>query len=113
MTAPPDLLQTSDVIDRLFEVIESRKGGDASESYTASLFSAGSGKICQKLGEEATETIVAALEGTPKDVISESADLLYHLLVLWAQTGVTPDEVRQVLSQRQGMSGLEEKKSRK
>ena len=102
----------SDVLERLFAVIESRKGADASSSYTAKLFAAGNTKICQKVGEEAIETITAALaEGNGKTV-NESADLLYHLLVLWADMGIDPAEVWAELMDREGVSGIDEKNMR-
>ena len=99
-------------LDDLFQVIESRKGGDPGESYTAKLFDEGLGRITAKIGEEATEVIIAALRETPEHVTSESADLLYHLLVLWAEQGVTPDDVFEELQSRVGTSGIEEKESR-
>jgi phosphoribosyl-ATP pyrophosphohydrolase len=109
---------TVEVLERLFAVIKSRHGADANSSYTASLLAEGTEKIAQKLGEEAVETIIAALantpEGeTPKRVTSESADLLYHLLVLWADAGVDPLDVWAELAGREGTSGIEEKASRK
>lgn len=84
----------------LFEVIESRKHADKSTSYTATLFDAGLNKIAQKVGEEATETVIAALAEGPDKLTAESADLLYHLLVLWSAAGITPDEVFQELRNR-------------
>ncbi len=101
------------VIERLFAVIRSRRGGDPKASHTAGLFAAGRGKIAAKVGEEAVETIVAALGEGPQQVVSESADLLYHLLVLWAETGVEPADVWAELGRREGTSGLAEKRSRK
>lgn len=101
------------ILERLYDTIASRKGGDPEKSYTAKLFARGRGKIAQKLGEEAVETVVAALAETPDHVVSESADLLYHLLVLWADAGVKPGQVWAELAQRQGISGVDEKKSRK
>ena len=100
------------ILDRLFATIDARKGADPETSYTAKLFAKGRGKIAQKLGEEATETIVAALSETPEHVASESADLLYHLLVLWAETGVAPADVWAKLQAREGTSGIAEKASR-
>lgn len=100
-------------IDTLFAVIESRKGADPDTSYTAKLFSKGRKKIAQKVGEEAVETALAAMSETPAAVAAESADLLYHLLVLWAETGVSPDDVWAELNRRAGVSGIEEKNSRK
>jgi phosphoribosyl-ATP pyrophosphohydrolase len=101
------------VLERLFEVITSRKGGDPTSSYTAKLLTEGKGKIAKKLGEEATETVIAAVGGTPAEVARESADLLYHLLVLWAAAGVTPDDVWSEFARREGTSGLAEKAARK
>ena len=97
------------VVDRVFAVIESRRGADAATSHTARLFARGRGKIAQKVGEEAVEVIVAALDQTPGEVVAESADLLYHLLVLWAETGVAPADVWAELSRREGVSGLARK----
>ena len=84
------MMETKDAraLDDLYRVIESRKGDDPDTSYTARLFDRGRGKILCKLGEEATETVVAALDAAEGDVVSESADLLYHLLVLWADAGI-------------------------
>ncbi len=100
------------VIERLFKVIESRRGGNPETSYTASLFVGGKGGIAQKLDEETEETIIAALEGSPQEVARESADLLYHLLVLWAARGVRPAEVWAALEARRGVSGIAEKAAR-
>ncbi len=100
-------------IDELFRVIASRRGGDPDKSYTAKLFAKGRGKIAQKLGEEAVETVVAALAEGPEAVVSESADLIYHLLVLWAECGVAPEQVWRELGRRAGTSGIDEKKARK
>jgi len=103
---------------RLFATIEARKGADPASSYTAKLFGKGKAKIAQKLGEEAVETVIAAMaldtgRGDKAEVAAESADLLYHLLVLWAETGVAPDDVWAILDQREGTSGIAEKASRK
>ena len=104
--------KASQIIEELFSVIESRKGGDPKVSHTAKLFAKGRGKIAKKTGEEAVEVIVAALHETPDRVVSESADLLYHLMVLWADQGIGPAEVFAELERRVGVSGIEEKKSR-
>ena len=109
MNAKP---KTSQIIEELFSVIESRKGGDPKVSHTARLFEKGRGKIAKKTGEEAIEVIVAALHQTPDRVVSESADLLYHLMVLWADQGIRPAEVFAELESRVGVSGIKEKKSR-
>lgn len=102
----------SDVLERLFQTIKSRHGESPDASYTAKLFSEGRGEIARKLGEEATETIVASLSETEEKVVSESADLLYHLLVLWADTGIEPAHVWAELARREGTSGIAEKNSR-
>ena len=106
-----DVLDGS-VIDRLFAVIEDRKTADPEESYTARLRAGGRAGIARKTGEEAVETIVAAMAGDAGEVARESADLLYHLLVLWSDAGVRPADVRAELARREGASGLEEKRSR-
>jgi phosphoribosyl-ATP pyrophosphohydrolase len=103
----------AEILERMFSVIESRKGGDPGASYTAKLLAEGKQKIAKKLGEEATETVIAAAAGTPGEVARESADLLYHLLVLWAATGVKPADVWTELARREGTSGLAEKAARK
>ena len=104
--------ESADVLERLYAVIESRKGGDPAASYTAKLLAEGKPRIAKKLGEEATETVIAATAGTPAEVARESADLLYHLLVLWAAAGVKPAEVWSELARREGTSGLAEKAGR-
>ncbi|MBT3535282.1 MAG: phosphoribosyl-ATP diphosphatase [Rhodospirillaceae bacterium] len=103
----------SAILDELYAVIEARRGADPSESWTAKLLAKGLPKICQKLGEEATETVVAALAETHEDLLEESADLLYHLLVLWAAKGVKPDEVYDVLYRRRVTTDIKKKKQRK
>ncbi|HYD30240.1 MAG TPA: phosphoribosyl-ATP diphosphatase [Azospirillaceae bacterium] len=99
-------------LDRLFETIRARKGADPATSYTAKLFSRGRAKIAQKVGEEATEAVIEAVSGTPDKLASESADLLYHLLVLWADAGLEPQDVYAILEKREGTSGIAEKKAR-
>jgi phosphoribosyl-ATP pyrophosphohydrolase len=88
-------------LDRLYAVIASRKGGDPASSYTASLFEKGIAKIAQKVGEEAVETVIDGVAGEQDRLISESADLLYHLLVLWAARDVEPDAVWAELAKRE------------
>lgn len=100
------------VLDALYQVIESRRGADPESSHTAKLFARGRGKIAQKLGEEAVETVIEGAQGNRDGVISESADLLYHLLVLWAASDVKPAEVWAALEGRKGVSGIAEKASR-
>ena len=110
----PDAAQGSAILDQLYAVIEQRRGADPSESWTARLLQKGLPKICQKVGEEATETIVAALAESHEALLEESADLLYHLLVLWAAKGVQPDEVYDVLYQRRiGAGDVKQKKQKK
>ncbi len=99
-------------LDRLFETIQGRRGGDADVSYTAMLLAQGAEAICAKVTEEAAETVAAALAETPARVAAESADLLYHLLVLWAAVGVKPGDVWAELARREGTSGLDEKRAR-
>lgn len=102
----------SEVLQNLFATIESRKGADAETSYTASLFAGGAALICRKIGEEAIEVTVEGLKGDGPALVRESADLLYHLMVLWADAGVTPEDVYAELARREGVSGHEEKASR-
>lgn len=103
----------SDALDKLFATIASRKGGDPGASYTAKLLAAGVEKCAKKFGEEATEAVIAAIQKDKAELAKESADVLYHLLVLWAASGITPQDVYAVLQSREGQSGLEEKASRK
>jgi phosphoribosyl-ATP pyrophosphohydrolase len=101
------------ILEELFAVIESRKGGDAATSHTARLFQSGTGEIAKKVGEEAVEVVIEGMRGGGEALADESADLLYHLLVLWADRGVAPADVWQVLADRFGTSGIAEKASRK
>jgi phosphoribosyl-ATP pyrophosphohydrolase len=105
--------ESSSTLDRLFAVIAARRGADPTSSYTAKLFAEGTGKIAKKLGEEAVELAIEAVRGDKERLVAESADLLYHLLVLWADRGVAPAEIWQALEARAGRSGIEEKRSRK
>lgn len=100
-------------IDRLFAVIQSRKDADPASSYTAKLFAEGKLRIAKKLGEEGVETALAAVAQDNAALAAESADLIYHLLVLWAAAGLTPDEIYAALAARTHRSGIEEKASRK
>ena len=101
------------VLDRPFAVIEERRGGDPSSSYTAKLLDGGVQEICEKVGEEALETIAAAVGERDERLAAESADVLYHLLVLWAARGIDPAEIWAELERREGTSGIAEKESRK
>jgi len=99
-------------IDRLFAAIESRKGADPATSYTAKLFAQGRLKIAKKLGEEGVETALAAVAEDGQALAQESADLLYHLLVLWAACGLKPGDAYAALEARANRSGHEEKAAR-
>ena len=101
------------VLERLYAVIDSRKGADPDTSYTARLFSRGRQQIAKKLGEEAVEAVIEGVRGDRPKLVGESADLLYHLLTLWAATNVKPDAVWKELARREGLSGLAEKAARK
>jgi phosphoribosyl-ATP pyrophosphohydrolase len=101
------------MIDRLFETITARKAVDPASSYSAKLLAQGRNRISQKLGEEAIEAVIAATAGDTKALVGESADLLYHLCLLWVDAGITPAMVADELARREAMSGLAEKASRK
>jgi phosphoribosyl-ATP pyrophosphohydrolase len=103
----------TDTIKRLEAVIAARRGADAGDSYVASLFTKGREKIAQKVGEEATETVIAALSGDPQKLTAEAADLMFHLLILLADGGVAFDDVLAELDRRDGVSGIAEKAARK
>ena len=107
-----DAKKAADVIERLYGVIESRRGADAETSYTASLFAQGTKHIARKLGEEALELVLEGVRGDKDKLTLESADLIYHLLVLWADQGIKPADVWAELTRREGISGIAEKKSR-
>jgi phosphoribosyl-ATP pyrophosphohydrolase len=100
-------------LERLQSVIRERKNGDAGSSYVASLFAKGRGKIAQKVGEEATETVIAALTGSADELTSEAADLLFHLMVLLEDAGSDLGAVLTELERRDGVSGHVEKAARK
>ena len=101
-----------EVLERLAATIAARRGGDPAQSYTAALLAAGPAKAARKVGEEAVETIIEALGGDGDKLAAESADLLYHLLVLWAACDLPPECVWAHLAQREGLSGLAEKAAR-
>jgi len=102
----------SDVLTQLAEVLESRKGASPESSYVASLYDKGLDAILKKVGEEATETVMAAKDGDPKQIIYETADLWFHTLVMLAERGLGPQQVLDELERRFGLSGLDEKASR-
>ena len=100
------------VLEQLFEVIQERRDADPKESHTAKLMAKGPQQIAKKLGEEAVEVVIEAVAGDKKRLVSESADLLYHLLVLWAAAGVEPEAVWDELTRRRRLSGIAEKAAR-
>jgi len=102
----------SDSLERLAEVLEARKNADPDSSYVAKLYSKGLDAILKKIGEEATETVMAAKDGDRKKIIYETADLWFHSLVLLAHQGLKPQDVLDELDRRFGLSGLEEKARR-
>ncbi len=103
----------SDVLQQLAQVLEDRKQQNADESYVASLYAKGLETILKKVGEEATETVIAAMSGDKEKIIYETADLWFHTMVMLANAGLGPDDVLKELSRRVGVSGHEEKASRK
>jgi len=104
--------RTGHVLDRLAATVAARRGADPASSYTAKLLAAGPAKVAQKLGEEAVETVIEAVRGDAGQLAAESADLLYHLTVLWAAAGVDPAQVWAELERREGTSGIAEKAAR-
>lgn len=100
-------------IDRLYDQVLARKTADPAHSYTAKLFREGVAKCAKKVGEEGVEIAIAAISGTKQERVAESADLLYHLCVLWVAADVDPQEVYAELAAREGRSGLDDKAARK
>jgi phosphoribosyl-ATP pyrophosphohydrolase len=106
------MTQRDHMLDRLHAAILARRGADPASSYTAKLLARGTAKIAQKLGEETVEAVIEAVRGDRAGLVGESADVLYHLLVLWADAGIAPDEIWAELQRREGVSGIAEKTSR-
>ena len=104
--------QLGPALDRLWRIIQSRRAADPQTSYTARLFARGRAKIAQKLGEEAVEAVIEGVGDNRSALTGESADLLYHLLVLWAAAEISPADVAAELERREGTSGIEEKRAR-
>lgn len=104
---------SNDIIERLMTVLESRKGAEPEESYVASLYHKGLDSILKKIGEESTETIIAAKSGDKEQIVYETADLWFHCLVLLAQQNIDVRQVLDELDRRFGLSGIEEKAARK
>jgi len=106
-------VMAEDPLARLEATVRARRGADPASSYTAQLFAAGRARIAQKLGEEAIETVIAAMRGDALALTAEAADLLFHLTVLLADAGLSLDDVRAELARREGRSGIAEKAARK
>lgn len=101
-----------EVLDRLFDVVRARRDADPAASHSARLLARGRAKVAQKFGEEAVECVIEAVAGNETALVSESADLLYHLLVVWVSAGIEPALVWRELERREGVSGVAEKASR-
>ena len=99
----------SDTVSRLFEAVLARRGQDPSTSRTAKLLAAGRGKVAQKVGEEAVEVAIDAVRDNRGAVICECADLVYHLVVLWVEMGIAPEEVWAEMTRRETALGIAEK----
>jgi phosphoribosyl-ATP pyrophosphohydrolase len=112
---PPATVGTTTpaVLDRLYAVVLERREADPTLSHSARLLSRGIAKVAQKFGEEAVECLIEAVAGNPEALVAESADVLYHLLVLWVSSGVHPSEVWAELERREGVSGIAEKAGRR
>lgn len=102
----------SDILSRLADTLEARKQADPASSYVARLYSKGLDAILKKIGEEATETVVAAKNGDRQQIVYETADLWFHCLVMLASQGIRPEAVLDELARREGLSGLAEKAAR-
>src|SRR5689334_12639359 len=100
------------VLDRLWSVVMGRRDADPAVSHSARLLSRGTAKVAQKFGEESVECLIEAVAGNRDAVVAESADVLYHLIVLWVASGIRPEEVWDELKRREGISGIAEKASR-
>ena len=106
-------IAASEVLDRVAATIAARRGGDPATSYVAALFAKGEDTVLKKIGEEATETVMAAKDGDKLRITAEIADLWFHCLVLLERHGLGPDDVRAELARREGTSGIAEKAARK
>ena len=102
----------NDILNRLAELLEQRKSADPSTSYVAKLYARGMDSILKKIGEEATETVIAAKGGNKDEIVYETADLWFHTLIMLSHAGLKPQDVLDELARREGLSGLEEKNSR-
>lgn len=102
----------SEILNRLAEMMEQRKGADANTSYVAKLYAKGTDSILKKVGEEATETVIAAKGGNKDEIVYETADLWFHTMVMLANAGLKPQDVLDELARREGLSGIDEKNAR-
>jgi len=102
----------AEVLDRIWSVVVNRRAADPNVSHSARLLSRGTAKIAQKFGEEAVECLIEATRGNRDALIAESADVLYHLIVMWVDGGVRPGQVWKELHRREGMSGIAERAAR-
>jgi phosphoribosyl-ATP pyrophosphohydrolase len=107
-----DVLNGNDVLSRLSELLEQRKAADPSSSYVAKLYANGMDSILKKIGEEATETVIAAKGGKAEEIVYETADLWFHTLVMLSHAGLSAQDVLNELARREGLSGIAEKASR-
>ena len=114
LVVPPNTspVLSGEVLDRLWAVVMDRRSADPAHSHSARLLSRGTSKVAQKFGEEAVECLIEAVSGNNPALISESADVLYHLLVMWVAAGIEPADVWSELVRREGVSGVIEKASR-
>ncbi len=110
--APPPVGGGGEILDRLWTTVLSRRNASPETSHSARLLSRGTAKVAQKFGEEAVECLIEAVANNPDALVAESADVLYHLIVLWVASGVAPAEVWAELTRREAMSGVAEKASR-
>jgi len=103
----------NDILERIADSIEERKGGDPEKSYVAKLFAKGDDAMRKKIGEEATEVVLAAKGGDRLQIVREVTDLWFHCMIVLARHGLGPDDVLAEMQRREGISGLDEKASRK
>ena len=114
MTEPnPQQRSMTDILNRLADMVESRKGADPKSSYVAGLLAKGPDAILKKIGEEATETVMAGKDGELRRIVAETADLWFHCVVMLGHYGLRPDDVLAELRRREGISGVDEKAARK
>ncbi|HEX4260994.1 MAG TPA: phosphoribosyl-ATP diphosphatase [Acetobacteraceae bacterium] len=112
-TGPEPTGASAAVLDRLWNVVMARRDADPARSHSARLLARGTAKVAQKFGEEAVECLIEAIVGDRAALIAESADLLYHLTVLWVDAGLRADEIWAELERREGTSGIDEKAARR